>query len=225
MLGWIVPGAYQYSGRGSYEQGQAVARKRLQQALANDRLPALPENPFSASRYEASIAKSVLMELGWPSLVKAWFVGSMVNLVAPSAASAPVVRAMDHPSFYGTTGTGVVEKLVNYLSQSSGALYFLILGLGSLTSLLFFLGAARGWWILARRRGAVRDREFGLLAAIAFALMAVYFLLITGPIIGPKYRLPIEPMMTVLLAAAIFHLPRFRATRSIPDRHQAICNL
>ncbi len=201
VLGWVVPAVYQYSGKGSYQEGQILTRSRLDQALKAEGLSELPANPFASSQFSTKVAKSVLQELGAVAVVKAWAVGAAINMVVPSAAFAPVVRAMDHPSFYATPGNGALEKIWNYVTDGSGALYLSILATGTLSSLAFFLLYLGGWWV------ALRDRvRFPRSVFVLLTLIILYFLGITGPIIGSKYRLPIEPVMTVFVTYAILRL-------------------
>lgn len=210
LLGWVVPASYQYSGQGSYQQGQVLARSRLEQALAGDGMNSLPMNPFDASEYQRVVAMSILKELGWANLVKAWCVGSVVNLAAPSAAFAPAVRAMKHSSFYETDGRGILEKIIKYVTNSTAASYLVILALGSVTSLIFLLGAVVGWWQFLRVSISTLATEDKAIL-VAFSFVVAYFLLITGPIIGVKYRLPIEPIMTVFATFAMYRfLPGIR---------------
>ncbi len=197
VLGWVVPAVYQYSGKGSYQEGQILARSRLDQAIQTQGLSELPSNPFLASRFSMQVGKSVLEELGVVAVVKAWAVGTAINMAVPSGAFSPVIRAMDHPSFYGTAGNGALEKIWNYVTDTSGALYLTILVTGTLTSLAFFLLFCGGWWF------AWRDKErFPRAIVILMTIVILYFLAITGPIIGSKYRLPVEPLMTVFVTYA-----------------------
>jgi len=192
LLGWVVPATYQYAGMGTYQAGQAVARYHLSQSLQQDGIVELPKNPFESSAYQAGVAKDILREFGFIALLKAWSAGSVINLFAPSLAFAPAVRSMDHPSFYGMEGDGAVEKLWNYMSESGGGIYLSILVVGTLSSALFLLLAFVGWWKLLST--APRALFFLLL------LFVGYFLAVTGPIIGVKYRLPIEPILTLFIA-------------------------
>jgi hypothetical protein len=141
------------------------------------------------------------------SLIKAWSVGAAINFLAPSSAFAPVVRAMEHPSFYGTPGVGVVQKLWNYVTDSRGALYLSLLGLGTLTSLMFFLAFLAGGWGAFRQALAAGPASANFGVVIFLGLIVAYFIAVTGPIIGGKYRLPIEPIMTVFAVSALM---RFR---------------
>ena len=191
LLGWIVPATYQYSGQGSYQEGQQLARKRLALALQRDQLETLSPNPFESSLYQANVGKDVLFELGSLNMLKAWVAGSTINLLAPSVAYAPALRAMEHPSFYETEGSGIVEKLFNYIKNSSGLLYLSILAVGTIISIIFTMLALIGVFKMISVLPPI--------TVTTLLLLVEYFLVITGPIIGVKYRLPIEPILTLFV--------------------------
>jgi len=189
LLGWIVPATYQYSGQGSYQEGQQLARGKLASALQRDQLEMLSLNPFENSSYRANVGKDILFELGFLNMLKAWVVGSTINLLAPSVALAPALRAMEHPSFYETEGNGIVEKLYNYIKNSSGFLYLLILAVGTIISVIFTMLALVGVYKMIS--------ELPPITVTTLLLLVGYFFAITGPIIGVKYRLPVEPILTL----------------------------
>jgi len=189
VLGWVVPATYQYSGMGSYQDGQKLVKKRLDLALQKDHLLELPSNPFESSAYRANVGKEILLEFGFINMIKAWLVGSTINLLAPSVAFSPALRFMEHPSFYETKGDGVIDKLFNYIKNSNGFLYLSILAIGTIISVIFTMLALIGIF-----------KMISVLPPITVAtllLLVGYFFAITGPIIGVKYRLPIEPILTL----------------------------
>ena len=188
LLGWIVPATYQYSGQGSYQEGQQLARGKLASALQRDQLEEL-SNPFESSSYLANVGKDVLFELGFINILKAWTVGSVINLLAPSVAFSPALRAMEHPSFYETEGNGIIEKLFNYIKNSSGFLYLSILAVGTIISIIFTMLALAGVFKMISALPPI--------TVTTLLLLVGYFFAITGPIIGVKYRLPIEPILTL----------------------------
>jgi len=188
LLGWIVPATYQYSGQGSYQEGQQLARGKLASALQRDQLEEL-SNPFESSSYLANVGKDVLFELGFINILKAWTVGSVINLLAPSVAFSPALRAMEHPSFYETEGNGIIEKLFNYIKNSSGFLYLSILAVGTIISVIFTMLALVGVFKMISALPPI--------TVTTLLLLVGYFFAITGPIIGVKYRLPIEPILTL----------------------------
>jgi 4-amino-4-deoxy-L-arabinose transferase-like glycosyltransferase len=195
LLGWVVPATYQYSGQGSYQEGQKLARDKLNLSLRKDQLDDVPSNPFESSLYKSSVAKGIFIEFGYIKTLKAWFVGSAVNLFAPSVAYAPALRSMEHPSFYETKGNGIVEKLENYIKSSNGLLYLSILTLGTIISLLFNLTAFIGAYKMAL---VVPN-----ITLTKLIIIIGYFLAITGPVIGVKYRLPIEPILIMFFTYSI----------------------
>jgi hypothetical protein len=199
LIGWVVPATYQYSGQGSYQQGQLLAKERLKLALQRDNLTKLPPNPFENSAYKADVGKDILLDFGFLNILKAWIVGSTINLLAPSVAYAPVVRLMDHPSFYETKGSGVLNKLSNYIKNSSGFFYLLILVIGTTISIIFTFLALVG---VVKMLSSL-SLSLSLEMVSTLLLLVGYFLAITGPVIGVKYRLPIEPVMIIFIAYAI----------------------
>jgi 4-amino-4-deoxy-L-arabinose transferase-like glycosyltransferase len=200
LLGWVVPATYQYSGQGSYQEGQQLARERLITALQRDQLEALPPNPFEGSSYQANVGKDILFELGFLNMLKAWVVGSTINMFAPSVAYAPALRAMEHPSFYETEGNGIVEKLFNYIKNSNGFLYLSILAVGTIISITFTMLALIGVFKMISALPPI--------TVTTLLLLVGYFFAITGPIIGVKYRLPIEPILTLFVTYFLNRIDR-----------------
>jgi len=200
LLGWVVPATYQYSGQGSYQEGQKLAREGLASALQRDQLEVLSPNPFESSSYQANVGKDILFELGFLNMLKAWVVGSTINLLAPSVAYTPALRSMEHPSFYETEGNGIVEKLFNYIKNSNGFLYLSILAVGTIISIIFTMLALIGVFKMISALPPI--------TVTTLLLLVGYFFAITGPIIGVKYRLPIEPILilfvTSFLSGAFF---------------------
>ncbi|MBT5399093.1 hypothetical protein HOL24_00970 [bacterium] len=189
VLGWLVPAVYQYSGQGSYQDGKKLVKERLDLALQKDNLLTLPLNPFEKSAYRANVGKEILLEFGFVRILKAWVVGSVINLMAPSVAFAPALRSIEHPSFYSTKGNGAIDKLFNYVKSSNGSFYLLFLAIGTIASIIFTMSAFLGIFKSAS--------ELPHVIITILLLLVSYFLIITGPIIGVKYRLPIEPILTL----------------------------
>ena len=200
LLNWVVPATYQYSGQGSYQEGQKLAREKLAFVLQNDHLERLPSNPFASSSYQANVGKELLFEFGFMNILKAWVVGSTINLLAPSVAYAPALRAMEHPSFYEAKGAGAFEKLINYIKNTSGFLYLSILAVGTIISITFTMLALIGVFKMISALPPITTTTLLLLVG--------YFFAITGPIIGVKYRLPIEPILTLFVTYFLNRIDR-----------------
>ena len=203
LLNWVVPAVYQYSGQGGYQEGRQLAKEKLALALQRDHLERLSLNPFESSAYQTNIGKNILLDFGFMNILKAWVAGSAINLIAPSVAYAPVVRTMPHPSFYEAKGAGAFEKLINYIKNTSGFLYLSILAVGTIISITFTMLALIGVFKMISALPPITTTTLLLLVG--------YFFAITGPIIGVKYRLPIEPILTLFVT---YFLNRIRLSKS-----------
>ena len=199
-LYWVVPATYQYSGQGSYQEGKAFAKSYFEHAMSRDNIDVLPENPFKSSSYNIKVAKDALLDLGLFNMLHAWSAGAVINILTPSAAYAPSVRAMEHPSFYATPGNGAVEKLINYVTNTDGLFYLSIITIGTIISIVFIIIFMSGLYKMVHSAWVEnRNREILLLSLF----IIIYFVAITGPIIGVKYRLPIEPILTMFFSYAL----------------------
>ncbi len=205
LLNWVVPGVYQYSGTGSYTKGLERSKQALARQMAADGLERLPENPFAASAYQTDVAVQLLTELGPAAIAKAWTIGSILNLISPSLAFAPAIRTISHNSFYMTPGSNITEKLTNYIFDADNTLFVSLHVAGTLSSGLFLAAGLCGLVVMLR----TGDRHITLIA-IFFFLAAGYFLAVTGPIIGPKYRIPIEPFLVLSSAYLLCHITKER---------------
>jgi hypothetical protein len=113
-----------------------------------------------------------------------------VNLAAPALLADPRVRALPKPSFYNTPGASLWQKARAYLFDDPGR-YQLLLILGLIAMLPFLVLEVMGFVMLARMMPWAAVFAGGVLA---------YFLLLSGPVATPKYRLPMEPVLIVLAA-------------------------
>ena len=100
------------------------------------------------------------------------------------------MRALPKPSFYNTPGAGLWQKARAYLFDDPGR-YQLLLIVGLIAMLPFLVLEAIGFVMLARTLPWAAVFGGGVIA---------YFLLLSGPVATPKYRLPIEPVLIVLAA-------------------------
>lgn len=151
-------------------------------------------DPFACSALKARLARDLLQEAGIVAVAKAWVVGAAVNVFAPAAIAIPYLNRMDRPRFYAAAGATAFEKLHNFFADQRSRLFLLIiLPAGALTALMRLLQAAGGA-ALVGSEGRLRWVAVFLLAA------AGYFLAVTGPVTGVKYRLPLEPVFCVFLA-------------------------
>jgi hypothetical protein len=186
---WIVPLVAQRANGTPYEETvqrmQTLYRERLAQRPASEQA-----NPFVQSAVKGEIAREALAQLPLSAFVESWIEGTFVNLAAPAVLADPRVRALPKPNYYATPGASLWERARVYFFENPG-LYQLLLAAGVLASLPFLLLQAIGLVMLTR--------SLPVAAALAVAFVG-YFLLLSGPVAGPKYRLPMEPALLVLAA-------------------------
>ena len=199
-LHWVVPSVYQYSGQGSFTEGQELSKKYLENAMIRDDYTMSDTNEFENSSYKIKISKELFESLGFLNILKSWSVGAIINLLAPSVSHSPAVRSIPHPSFYRTPGNGIVEKLINYVTNTNGLLYLSIIFTGLVLSLIFVIVTIYGLYTFIKYElHNSKNKE----VFIFLLLVVSYFVLITGPVVGVKYRLPIEPVFTLFFSYAI----------------------
>jgi 4-amino-4-deoxy-L-arabinose transferase-like glycosyltransferase len=177
----------------TFDQESRRTRARFQawlkaRGVSEDKL-----GPFEADRLRRERALIELEATPPLRIAKVWLQGAVINLLSPSILSDARVRALPRPSFYGTPGEGLFERAWAYFFADPGWFQVLVL-LGLAGSLIAF--ALQLWGLAALFR---RSR----LAAVAAVLFVGYFLAISGPTAGPKYRMPFEPVMIVLFALGL----------------------
>lgn len=161
-------------------------------------------NPYEQSDEKLRYAAERLSDIPLSDTIKAWLSGAVINLASPAVVVDTRVRALNRRSFAETTGDGLVDRLATFLFDNDSD-YTLIVGIGSVASAIALALQFLGWTWLAR--------HLPYAAAISAAVI-LYILLINGPVASPKYRLPIEPVLIILQAAAMVNLyHRFRARR------------
>ena len=193
---WIAPMLRQRADGTPYE----ATVKKMADAFDDTvrQAPDVYANPFDRSALKARLARSELSSISPLTFVKAWMEGATLNLLAPAVLGDPRVREMEKPSFFATPGTSLVERAMRYFSASTAAFAGIII-LSAAASAISTVLAALGFAILLRTRPA-----FAALAAVSI----VYFLILTGPIGSPKYRVPMEPSLIILAAVGIVGICR-----------------
>lgn len=211
-LFWIYPQANEFANGVSREDSVSAMVSRLGEYRDTKFVKADPQNPFAMSAEMKTVASAALWELGPYALVKAWAIGSVINVAAPAIVSSSLVRRMERPSFTETPGANPIEKVWNYLSVSK-TFTLVLLPAVALTGFLRLI-AAFGLLQLWVRNGRVRSESLADPTQTAYLLViGAYLFAVTGPVVGIKYRLPMEPVLDIFLAVGILWLVEFlRAT-------------
>jgi len=192
LLGWVVP---LVRGIGDGTPHDLASRQTYEgyNAYLTENNIAPTDNPFRESARMSEYAFSELQKIPATWIARIWVQGAAINLAAPAVLIDPRVRALPKPSFYDTPGAGLGARLARFVEESSGA-YFIILALGI---------AGGGLVLVFQGVGFIRLVHLSPWAALFSALMALYFLGVTGPITSPKYRMPLEPVLIILTALGL----------------------
>lgn len=193
-LYWLVPLTREYGAGIPFDVSKREMDRRLAEHLAARGLSKLPENPFDAAAEMTAVAAQAMRDSGVLVLARAWAAGSLVNLGATSLIAAPVVQQMERPSFYGTVGNSFIAKVAGYVASMNNFSLVGVITAGTVGLLVLRVAALIGLW-RGWRHGSWSRRQIILLAVVA-----AYILVITGPITGVKYRLPLEPLLIILAA-------------------------
>jgi hypothetical protein len=102
------------------------------------------------------------------------------------------VRNLTHPSF--AQEGNIIKWIKNIISNKENLIYFNILLLSSIISLLSGIAFIIGYYIFFKS-------NFNLSTISIFIIM--YFCFITGPTVSPKYCLPYIPIIFYLQAISI----------------------
>ena len=199
FLAWIVGTTQSIASQRPFDK---VSNELNQKLFAR-----LPEGknltPFESSHFRMELARSEIVEMPISAFLHSWSVGSTLNLTAPAVLVDPRVRNLKTNSFANTAGDGLVEKLTNFLKAADGRYTFwAVIGL---------IGA--GVTVLLQIAGLGFVFQAFLWPAVFASLGLSYFLLANGPIGSPKYRLPVEPILIVLQAAAMIRVYQYLRSR------------
>lgn len=191
LLFWVVPLTANFGGVGSFDAAQSDAATRLESAISGaDGTPGFLEREDAAKE----VAVAMLREYGYMAVAKAWFVGAGLNIGLPATSIAPPVLGIPHGSFYGTAGDGAVQKVWNFVTDPQNRQYVTILAFSFGLTLIWLILVLVGMMHLLRRWP---------LATLILVLWTGYVLAVNGPIASPKYRLPIENVLVIGLAAGL----------------------
>ena len=215
LLGWVVPLAKQFSEGSSYAAGQKEMQQRLAEVMQRDGISELPKNPYLNSAYLSKVGMEELLSLGVWKLTFAWASGSILNLASPGLIVMPAVRALEHPSFYATPGSNMIDKVINYLTEPGAVLFATLVATSGFASLIFFLLQFTGMVIVMSN-----IKEYGVWRVVFVVLVILYFLAITGPVVGVKYRLPLEPFLTVFTVVALFTFKKRWESRQLLQKER-----
>ena len=155
-------------------------------------------NVYFKDEKRLKVAYEILMKQPKWIILSVWIKGAVINLFSPSIVMDVRVQKLPHPSFIEEKN--ILSWVSNILFSSKLNLYGLLILAGSLLSvvgvLVAFMGSLKLYLLFPK-------------LTIIGTLLILYFCLITGPIYGPKYRVPILPLL-IFAQSSIFSRVNFK---------------
>ena len=189
---WVTPAILCYTNNINRDQAiEIVNRELLKNNISEN-------NAFTNSKVLTKTSLYILKDITYTDLAYVWVRAGLLNLLSPSILLDKKVRDLPHPSFYSISDP--LEWLKKLFFESKYHKYFIIILIASLSSLFVLLSLIIGPLVLLKK-----DR-FIALASIMYIL---YFLLITGPVLSPKYIIPVLPCLFLYQALTLSRVLEF----------------
>jgi hypothetical protein len=196
FLVWVVSYARSLDQGVPFSEGSLILQHKLNDRMLEARQDGLVVTDFTASDIAMKLAKEELATLATASVVKAWVSGMVINLGTPAIVTDPRIRKLNNGSFMNSTGSGAYERLLTFIGNNEN-LYITWIVAGMVGGAIALIFQAVGSILLFRN----------MLFPFAICILWIfYFLILSGPVSAPKYRLPIEPVLIIFQALAISKL-------------------
>lgn len=204
-LYWIVPLVRETQFGVSYTE----ERERLYEIYSRRYPVGSHSDPFQRAEAQMGLAHEAMADVHLTAVARSWGGGMIVNLFAPALTQVPAVSRLPRASWYATPGDDPLSRLRNYLLAIEGGAFVRFLAAGLAIEIVLRVLALGGLVCLLGRSRMP-------LALPLLAGWAVFTLLIAGPVVAPKYRLPAEPVFCVFVGVAIARALRYSSERASP---------
>jgi 4-amino-4-deoxy-L-arabinose transferase-like glycosyltransferase len=196
LLNWVTGITRMLESGKGFDAESAELNRKLEERIKNKHISDHDLDNFTLSKERVDLAVEELSKTPVLSLAHAWFYGMFKNIMAPAIAIDPRAREFNTRSFSQAVGNSIFEKSVNFIDKNN-KVYIILLVIGMAGAVIFTLLQLIGVrFLLAINAPAV----------FFLFLYLVYFLVISGPVGGPKYRIPLEPVLLVLQSAGLVGL-------------------
>ncbi len=182
---WMVPGILSINDKFNRKEAITYMNLKIQEKGG------LTNKPYADSKKMISVSLEVLYEQNLIDIVYGWGRSLFLNIVAPSILIDSRVRNLEHASF---AEEGKISNWLNKNLEQTESIKYLIVLIISLFFVVFtFVSFIYGFFYLVK---------YNILLAILSFFIILYFGIITGPTLSPKYSLPFIPI--ILYFQAIF---------------------
>jgi hypothetical protein len=136
------------------------------------------------SKIMTNVSKDIILEQSLFNISFAWAKSSVLNIVTSSILLDSRVRNLHHPSF--SEAPNIIKWIKSLIFEKEYLLYGKVLLITAIMSIFTGLTFLIGFYFFIR--------ENRIMSIISFIII-IYFCLITGPVISPKYCLPFIPII------------------------------
>ena len=183
---WMVPGVLSVSK--DMDRNSAVNLVNME----IDKLGGLTGKPFKDSQKRTNASINILKQESIYNITYAWFRSSIINLISSPILIDYRVRSLSHPSF---AKEGNITKWAETLfSNKEYFSYLIVLLLSLICSLFYIYSILMGFYVFTKSN---------LFISFISISIIMYFSLITGPTVSPKYCMPYLPILLYLQGMSI----------------------
>tara|TARA_B100002051_G_scaffold153907_1_gene145669 strand:+ start:1570 stop:2886 length:1317 start_codon:yes stop_codon:yes gene_type:complete len=196
MAYWMVPGVLSISQGMDRKTAINLVNKELNNFEANN------NEPYKDSKNKIKVSIDILKKQNYTDLTYAWLRSSIINILSSPIMIDYRVRILPHLSL--AEESNIINWINKLFLNEQYHLYFIVLLLSLLFSIFSFYSIILGYYFFIKN---------SLLIAIISICVIIYFCVITGPTISPKYSLPYLPILLYLQGITIKKLVIFIKTR------------
>ena len=153
------------------------------------------ENYFEKDRILQKVGLEVLSKVNKFDIAFNWARGGLINLLAPSILLDKNFRRLPHPSYYETGNILLWLKLI--FKNTEYHKYLFVLFIASISS-MFTLASL----IIGLTQVYIKNTTLFYVVVLYIS----YFLILTGPVLSPKYIFPILPCIFLFQGVTFFKI-------------------
>jgi len=183
---WMVPGVLSVSKDMDRKSSVNLVNMEI------DKLGGLSGKPYKDSQKRINASINILKQENIYNITYAWFRSSIINVISSPILIDYRVRSLSHPSF---AKEGNITKWIETLfSHKEYFPYLIVLLFSFICSLFCIYSILMGFYIFTKSN---------LFISVLSISIIMYFSLITGPTVSPKYCMPYLPILLYLQGMSI----------------------
>lgn len=199
---WMIPGVLSVSNN----MDRSSSLDYVNTKIKNE--GGLTGNNYIDSKIMVKVSKDIIFEQSLFNLSYSWLKSSVLNIVTSSILLDLRVRNLDHPSF--SEAQNITQWVKRILFEKDNLLYGKILIITSIISIFTGFAFVIGFYYFVK--------ENIIMSIISFFII-IYFSLITGPVISPKYCLPFIPIIIYFQSITLAKLFHFIYNRNYSENN------